>query len=193
MMDPAEEEKIWILRALQDDPEAFANLVTRYQRKVYNLAYRMLGNPEDAEDAAQEAFLRAYAALPSFEMGRKFSSWLLTIASNLCIDILRRRRYAWLSLEDVSYRLAASVEEPSGSVLRKEEADQVQHLLQGLSEKYRLVVILRYWYDLSYREIAATTGLTLNTVKTRLHRARLMLAEALQEEERQCGVDKLIA
>jgi len=192
-MDPAEEEQIWILRALQDDQEAFANLVTRYQRKVYNLTYRMLGNPEDAEDAAQEAFLRAYAALPSFKLGRKFSSWLFAIASNLCIDILRRRRYAWLSLEDVSYRLAASVEEPSGSVLRQEEADQVHHLLQGLSEKYRLVVILRYWYDLSYKEIAETTGLTLNTVKTRLHRARLMLAEALQEEERQCGVDKLSA
>src|SRR5512136_1470348 len=100
-MDPAEEEQIWILRSLQGDQQAFANLVSRYQRQVYNLSYRMLGNPEDAEDAAQEVFLRAYTALPSFELGRKFSSWLLSIASNLCIDILRRRRFAWTSLEDV--------------------------------------------------------------------------------------------
>jgi RNA polymerase sigma-70 factor (ECF subfamily) len=192
-MDPAEEEQIWILRSLQDDPQAFANLVTRYQRQVYNLAYRMLGNPEDAEDAAQEVFLRAYTALPSFELGRKFSSWLLTIASNLCIDILRRRRFAWMSLEDVSFRLASPVEEPSGAVLREEQAGQVQHLLQRLPEKYRLVVILRYWYDMPYDEIATTTGLSLNTVKTRLHRARLMLAKALQEEERRCGVDTLTA
>ena len=188
-MDPAEEEQIWILRSLQDDPQAFANLVTRYQRQVYNLAYRMLGNPEDAEDAAQEVFLRAYTALPSFELGRKFSSWLLSIASNLCIDILRRRRYAWMSLEDVSFRLASPAEEPAGAVLRQEQAGQVQHLLQRLPEKYRLVVILRYWYDMAYDEIATTTGLSLNTVKTRLHRARLMLAKALQEDERPCDVD----
>ena len=192
-MDPAEEEQIWILRSLQGDQQAFANLVSRYQRQVYNLSYRMLGNPEDAEDAAQEVFLRAYTALPSFELGRKFSSWLLSIASNLCIDILRRRRFAWTSLEDVSFRLVSPIEEPSGAVLRQEQAGQMQHLLQCLPEKYRLVVVLRYWYDLAYEEIAATTGLSLNTVKTRLHRARLMLAKALQEEERRCGADTLTA
>ena len=192
-MDPAEEEQIWILRSLQGDQQAFASLVTRYQRQVYNLAYRMLGSPEDAEDAAQEVFLRAYTALPSFELGRKFSSWLLSIASNHCIDILRRRRYAWMSLDDVSFRLVSPVEEPASAVLRQEQAGQVQHLLQRLPEKYRLVVILRYWYDLAYEEIAATTGLSLNTVKTRLHRARLMLAKALQEEERRCGADTQIA
>ncbi len=192
-MDPAEEEQLWILRSLQGDPQAFASLVTRYQRQVHNLAYRMLGNPEDAEDAAQEVFLRAYTALPSFELGRKFSSWLLSIASNLCIDILRRRRFAWMSLDDVSFRLAAAIEEPDGAVLRQEQAGQVQHLLQRLPEKYRLVVVLRYWYDMPYEEIAATTGLSLNTVKTRLHRARLMLAKALQEEEQACGVDRLTA
>ncbi len=190
-MDPAEEDQIWILQSLQGDQQAFANLVTRYQRQVYNLAYRMLGGAEDAEDATQETFLRAYTALASFEMGRKFSSWLLSIASNLCIDILRRRRYAWLSLDDVSFRLVSPIEEPAGALLRWEESGQVQHLLQRLPEKYRLVVVLRYWYDLPYEEIAATTGLSLNTVKTRLHRARLMLARALQEDERRCAAEKL--
>jgi RNA polymerase sigma-70 factor (ECF subfamily) len=190
-MDPVQEEQIWILRSLQGDQQAFAQLVARYQRQVYNLAYRMLENAEDAEDAAQEAFLRAYRALPSFELGRKFSSWLLSIASNLCIDILRRRRYAWLSLDDVSFRLASSVEDPDGAMLRQEQADQVQCLLGSLPEKYRLVVILRYWHDLSYKEIAETTGLSLNTVKTRLHRARKMLAQAMSKEENSCAVEPL--
>lgn len=189
-MDPAPEEQIWILKSLQGDQQAFAQLVSHYQRHVHNLTYRMLGNAEDAEDATQEAFLRAYVALPSFQMGRKFSSWLLSIASNLCIDILRRRRYAWLSLEDVSFRLVAPSEEPSRAVLRQEEAGQVQHLLSRLPEKYRLVVILRYWYDLSYEEIVEMTGLSLNTVKTRLHRARNMLARALAEDEK-CTVEPL--
>ncbi|MGB9722799.1 MAG: RNA polymerase sigma factor [Chloroflexia bacterium] len=175
------EEQIWILKTLQGDQEAFARLVTRYERQVYNLAYRMLGNAEDAEDAAQETFLRAYTALPSFQMGKKFSSWLLSIAANLCVDLLRRRRLAWLSLEDCSFRVASPAEEPDRAVLRREEAGQVQRLLDRLPEKYRLVVILRYWYDLSYEEIASTTGLSLGTVKTRLHRARCMLARAIEE------------
>lgn len=190
-MDPVQEEQIWILQALQGDQQAFARLVTRYQRQVYNLSYRMLQNAEDAQDATQEAFLRAYRALPSFELGRKFSSWLLSIASNLCIDILRRRRFIWLSLEDVSFRLASSTEEPDGAVLRHEQADEVQQLLAQLPEKYRLVVVLRYWHDLSYKEIAETAGLTLNTVKTRLHRARHMLARAMEEEEDPCAAEPL--
>jgi RNA polymerase sigma-70 factor (ECF subfamily) len=190
-MDSEQDEQIWILQSLQGDQQAFGQLVTRYQRQVYNLAYRLLNNAEDAEDATQEAFLRAYAALPSFQLGRKFSSWLLTIASNLCIDVLRRRRYVWLSLEDVSFRLASPSQGPDGAALRQERRDRVQQLLSGLPEKYRLVVILRYWYDLSYDEIAATTGLSLNTVKTRLHRARRMLARALEEEENECAAEPL--
>lgn len=190
-MEAAPEEQIWILQSLQGDQQAFAQLVGRYQRHVYNLTYRMLGSAEDAEDATQETFLRAYVALPTFQLGRKFSSWLLSIASNLCIDILRRRRYAWLSLEDVSFRLVAPTDEPGRGVLRQEEAGRVQHLLSRLPEKYRLVVILRYWYDLSYEEIVETTGLSLNTVKTRLHRARNMLARALGEDE-ECAAEPLV-
>ena len=190
-MDPAAEEQIWILQALQGDQYAFAQLVTRYQRQVYNLAYRMLQNAQDAEDATQEAFLRTYRALPSFKVGKKFSSWLLSITSNLCIDVLRRRRYIWLSLEDVSFRLASSTaEDPDRRVLRQEHTDQVQQLLHCLSDKYRLVVILRYWYDMSYKEIAETMDLNLNTVKTRLHRARHMLARAL-EEKNACAAEPL--
>lgn len=190
-METAQEEQLWILRTLQGDQEAFAQLVQRYQRQVYNLAYRMLGNAQEAEDVAQEAFLRAYQALATFELGKKFSSWLLAIASNLCVDLLRRRKFAWLSLQDVSYRTAASQEEPVSGAIRREQADLVQRLLSGLPEKYRLVVVLRYWYDLSYEEIVEVTGLSLNTVKTRLHRARAMLARALEEEERRCATERL--
>jgi len=89
-----EEEKVWIQRALAGDQDAFACLVEAYQTAVYNLAYRMLGNAVEAEDAAQEAFLKAYTRLKTYDSGRKFSSWLLAIASHHCIDRLRQRRFA---------------------------------------------------------------------------------------------------
>lgn len=183
-MDRQEEELVWIERALQGDHGAFGQLMHRYSGAVYNLAYRMLGSLEEAEDASQEIFLRAYTRLASFDRTRRFSTWLLSIASNYCIDLLRRRRFAWLTLDDVAFTLPSAELGPEGSALRSEQRESVQRALQQLPEHYRLVMILRYWHDMSYDEIEQTTGLTESTIKTRLHRARLMLAEALGPEGR---------
>ena len=95
-----EQEKRWIAAARQGDRSAFGRLVEAFQGPVYNLTYRMLGDPEEAEDAAQETFLRAYRKIDTYDPSRKFSTWLLSIASHYCIDRLRRRRLTWLSLED---------------------------------------------------------------------------------------------
>lgn len=92
-------------RALAGDQLAFTQLMQRYAGAVFNLAYRMLGNAQDAEDASQEIFLRAYTRLESFDRARRFSTWLLSIASNYCIDRLRRQRMSWLTLDDVAYSL----------------------------------------------------------------------------------------
>ena len=86
----SDQERLWVLRAQQGDERAFSQIVEAYQRPVYNLAYRMLGSAGDAEDAAQEVFLRAYSHLESYDPARKFSSWILSIASHFCIDRLRR-------------------------------------------------------------------------------------------------------
>jgi RNA polymerase sigma-70 factor (ECF subfamily) len=182
-MDQQVEEIGWVDQALRGDRAAFGQLMHRYAGAVYNLAYRMLGSAEDAEDASQEIFLRVYTRLESFDRQRRFSTWLLSIGSNYCIDRLRRRRFAWLTLDDAAFALPSKERGPERTALDKEQQQVVQRALQKLPENYRTVTVLRYWHDLSYEEIAKVTGLTESTIKTRLHRARHMLAEALGPEE----------
>lgn len=172
------------------DRDAFGRLVEAFQGPVYNLAYRMLGGADEAEDAAQEAFLRAYRKLDSYDPTRKFSTWLLSIASHYCIDRLRRRRLTWLSLEDEKLprdAMASHQPGPERRAMLNEEEAQIQALLEALSVDYRTVVILHYWHGLSYDEIAETTGSTVSAVKSRLFRARRMLAKQLQETQAQTG------
>jgi RNA polymerase sigma-70 factor (ECF subfamily) len=178
-MDQQAEEASLAQRALSGDQAAFAVLVERYSGAVFNQAYRMLGDATEAEDAVQEVFLRAYRRLDTYDSERRFITWLLTIGSNYCIDRLRRRRFSWLTLDDVAFWLPSAEAGPERSALRAEQRDVVQQALQQLPESYRSVTVLRYWHDLSYLEIAAALGLTEATVKTRLHRARKMIASAL--------------
>ena len=184
-MEPRTEEMAWITGALTGDQQAFAQLMQRYTGAVFGLSYRMLGNAQDAEDAVQEIFLRAYSRLHTFDRTRKFSTWLLSIASNYCIDRLRRRRYNWLTLDDVAYSLPSEQAGPERTALEQEQKAIVQDALQRLPENYRLVAVLRYMNDLSYDEIGQVTGLPESTIKTRLFRARSMLAEALGPEGRE--------
>lgn len=183
-MDAQAEELGWIEQALTGDQVAFGRLMERYSGAVFGLSYRMLNNAQDAEDAVQEIFLRAYSRLSTFDRTRKFSTWLLSIASNYCIDRLRRRRYNWLTLDDVAFWLPSDDAGPERSALEQERREVVQNALQRLPENYRLVTVLRYMNDLSYDEIGQVTGLPESTIKTRLHRARHMLAESLGAEGR---------
>jgi len=173
------EEDIWVKAVLRGETTAFSPLVDQYKIPVYNLAFRMLGNSEDAEDAAQETFLRAYSQLRSYDPERKFSSWLLSITAHYCIDQLRRRRFSWLSIDVVDGLdwLWADSNQPEQTAIAGEDRDEVRQLLHILPAKYRLVLVLRYWYDLSYQEIAEVTHMSEAAVKTRLHRAREMLSE----------------
>ena len=176
------DEDSWVKAALRGDTNAFAPLVDQYKAPVYNLAYRMLGNREDAEDAAQETFLRAYSQIHSYDPSRKFSSWLLSITAHHCIDQLRRRRFAWLPIEalDSAEWLWSNRDRPEETVIDGQDRDEVRELLRLLPPKYRLVIVLRYWYDQSYAEIAQITKMSESAVKTRLHRAREMLSEHLK-------------
>jgi|WetSurMetagenome_2_1015567.scaffolds.fasta_scaffold122083_2 RNA polymerase sigma-70 factor, ECF subfamily len=173
-------DPVIIERARSGDNRAFTRLVEAYQTPVYNLCYRILGNPHDAEDAAQEAFLRAYTRLNSYDQARSFKTWLLSIAHHYCIDRLRRRRLTWLSLDDepaldtAMWRSTAPT--PEEVVMRRERDSDIQTLLSDLSMKDRGALVMRYWYDLSYEEIAAATDTTVSAVKSRLHRARGSLA-----------------
>ncbi|NLT74818.1 MAG: sigma-70 family RNA polymerase sigma factor [Chloroflexi bacterium] len=176
-----DDERLWVLRAQQGDQEAFANLVEAYQRPVYSLAYRMLGNPSDAEDAAQEVFVRAFTHMESYDATRKFSSWILSIASHYCIDRLRRGHGRQVSLDDMEPDrwLPDTAPAPESEAMDRDREEQIRRLLALLPEQHRLVIILRYWHDLSYEEIAQVTSTTESAVKSRLHRAREAMAEAL--------------
>jgi RNA polymerase sigma-70 factor (ECF subfamily) len=175
-------ESTWVQQARAGDRIAFSSLVESYQKPVYNLAYRMLGSVAEAEDATQESFIRAYTRLHTYDPARKFSSWLLAIASHYCIDQLRKRRIQTLPLDDLPPRIELSMPAttlPEQVVVRRQNESAVQALLSVLAPAYRTPLILRYWYDMSYREIAETMDLNEGTVKTRLYRARNKLARHL--------------
>ena len=172
-----------VAQVLDGDQQAFAELVETYQQSVYNLAYRMLGNANEAEDAAQEAFMRAYQHLNRYDPSRPFKTWLLSITSNYCIDRLRKRRLTWLSIDEPlppHPSLTSGVPEPEAAAVAGERNAALQALLADLAPDYRAAVILRYWYDMSYAEIAESLNTTESAIKSRLFRARQMLAEELR-------------
>jgi RNA polymerase sigma-70 factor (ECF subfamily) len=180
-----EDDVVWVQQTLAGDPQAFGELVLRYERDVFNLTYRMLNNRGEAEDAAQEAFLRAYSNLDRYDQDRSFKTWLLSIASNHCIDRLRRRRLTWLSLEEPlppHPALTSDIPGPEEATLSNEQSLLVQELLDELSPDYRLAVVLRYWYDYSYAEIADMLETTESAVKSRLFRARQALVKELESK-----------
>ena len=183
------EELTWVLQAQQGDDEAFTRLVETYQTPVFNLCYRMLGEPELAEDAAQETFLRAYQHIHRYDQKRPFATWLLSIAAHYCIDRLRRRKFSMFSMdaedeEGNSFEIAdMDAPNPEGEAITGQTNERVHAMLQGLDTTDRAAVIMRYWYDYSEKEIADSLNLTVSAVKSRLHRARKELAGFWVEQE----------
>lgn len=177
------EELLLITRSRDGDQDAFRQLVERYQGAVYNLAYRMLGDPNDAEDAAQEIFVRIYRQLGRYDPTRKFSTWTLAIATNYCIDQLRRRRMQLVPLENIIPWARSREVGPEGEAITQESRDEVQRLIKQLPEKYRAPLVLRYFDELSCAEIAEVLGMPEGTVKTQIHRARKALEKLLAEGE----------
>jgi len=164
-----------VARCLAGEHNAYEAIVTRHHRGLFNVALRMLGNYEDARDATQIAFIKAYEHLDSFNPEQRFFNWLYRILKNECLNALRGRR----SAEPVSLALPAS----SGAdpVEVRELHQAVQGALLTLSVEYREVVVLRHFTDLSYDEIAAALGIPTKTVKSRLYTARQQLGELLAE------------
>lgn len=181
-----EDESEWLVRAIEGDDEAFTRLVEIYQKPVYNLCYRMLGTAGEAEDAAQEAFLRAYRSLDRYDPKRSFATWLLSIASHYCIDQIRKRRFTTFSIDDEDHAWLEPPDpgpNPEISLSIVEKQEQVQALLENLGPKDRSAVILRYWYDYSYEEIAESLSISVSAVKSRLHRTRKTLAGEWQSQQ----------
>ena len=173
------EQTMWLRRTKNGDNTAFSYIAEKYQQPVYNLCYRMLGNAADAEDAAQEVFIRAYAKLDTYDDTSKFSTWLFSIASHYCIDRLRKHRFNLIPWDDLSpsYHFPdQGAPQPEQVLIKAETAQEIQNLLNLLPPDYRLAVILKYWYAMSCQEIAQTLETTVSAIKSKLFRARKMMA-----------------
>jgi RNA polymerase sigma-70 factor, ECF subfamily len=185
-------DRLDVLQACEGDDSAFTNLVERYQTSVFNLCYRMLGDPKCAEDAAQECFLRAYCNIRRFDPGRSFEAWLLSISAHYCIDQLRRRKIRFISLDqpsednDLTKQLTDErAIHPEAALVVNEEQSALLRAMDKMTALDRAVIILRYWYDMSCVEIAGTLNISVPAVKSRLFRAKRELVAKLDQSEKQ--------
>ncbi|MBM0066379.1 RNA polymerase sigma factor SigW [Alkalicoccobacillus gibsonii] len=178
-----------IIEVKKGDTESFGELVELFKDKVYQVAYRMVGHPQEAQDVAQEAFLRAYTNLDKFDMDRKFSTWLFRIATNVAIDRLRKKKPDFYledkvkGTEGLTYesQLAADQELPEDQVVNLEMQEWIQSEINQLPLKYRSAVILKYMEDLSLKEISEILDMPISTVKTRIHRGREALRKRMRK------------
>lgn len=189
-MDAA--EATLVDQAKHGDVAAFEQLVTKYDRKVYNLAYRMCADREDAADLAQEGLVRAYRSIGRFREQAQFSTWLYRIVVNVCLDHQRsRKRHPTVSLDeplpgedgDIPRQLTADSPNPEAAYEQRETQAEVQRAISRLPEDQRVVIVMRDIQDLSYEEIAGVLDVALGTVKSRLNRARQALKEELIRSE----------
>lgn len=175
-------------RSIGGDLDSFNQLVTRWERPIYALAYRVLGREEDARDVTQEAFLRAFRALPGFKGQAKFSSWLYRITLNLCRDWIRRRNRSreLQAPEGVDVIELAAEQGPTESVedlvTRKDLFRRVAVAMQALSEDQRTTIVLKEYEGLTFQEISDLLGVPLSTVKTRLYQGLTVLRRELEKE-----------
>ncbi|MGC1379734.1 MAG: sigma-70 family RNA polymerase sigma factor [Candidatus Baltobacteraceae bacterium] len=165
-----------VAMTLRGNPEAFATLVERYDRAVYHLCFRTLRDVEDARDATQEAFFKAFRSLRTFKPGSKFSTWIFAIAYHACCDRLnRRKRFTGDELPDY----ADAAPGPEQQAIALDDASRLRAAIDALPEKYRTVVTLFHLQGRQYEEIASVLGLPMGTVKTHLFRAKEQLRRLL--------------
>jgi RNA polymerase sigma-70 factor (ECF subfamily) len=170
------DEAAWVERAKQGDQTAFEAIFQRYERQIYSFIYRMMGDADDAYDLTQDVFIKAYKALGRTNDDLNVSAWLHRIASNACLDILRRRqRLRWLPWEGPKHDhllLSTPIDDPERSVISQETRVAVQRVLDKMSHRHRLALILREYEGMSCEEIGEVMGLSRSAVKSMLFRAR---------------------
>ncbi|WP_243300496.1 RNA polymerase sigma factor SigW [Bacillus litorisediminis] len=177
-----------IKQVLKGDQNAYGEIVEIYKDKVFQLCYRILGNRHEAEDIAQEAFIRAYVNIQKFNPSRKFSTWLYRIATNLCIDRIRKKKPDYYLDAEVPgtdgltmySQVAIDTKMPEEEMESLELQELIQNEILKLPEKYRSVIVLKYIEELPLQEISEILEIPLGTVKTRIHRGREALRKQLR-------------
>lgn len=182
-------EKLLVKKSQSGDVESFELLISSYDKRAYNIAYRIMGNEEDAKDMAQEAMLRVFRALKDFKGQSSFSTWLYRIVTNVCLDELRRRKNdKYVSLDstiqtdsgELHAELCSDKETPESVYEQVEQREIIKRAIRELNEEYRSVIVLRDVQGFSYEEISKMLDCSLGTVKSRINRARTMLRERLK-------------
>ncbi len=182
MNDETDEALVRLVR--QGRLDAYGSLVQKYQGSVFNVCFRLLGEKRDAEDLAQETFIRAYRRLDLFDASRPFGPWVRRIAANLCYTRLKRSLPADEELEDewLTAGNELQIDNPAAIFEQNQQSRQVRAALLALPPHYRMVVELRHYQEMDYQEMAETLGLPLNTVRSHLFRARKLLFGLLHKE-----------
>ena len=170
---------------MSGDENAYAEIVERYGSRVYNLALRITGDRDAANDCAQEAFIRAYRALTSYDQSLPFHPWLLRIATNTSLNHVQRWHAHEHPVDEMPDRAEPEERSPEALAVRREEVGEVLAAINGLPAPYRAALTLRHFHELSYEEIARALDLPLGTVKTHLHRARAALLRELQRRRQE--------
>jgi RNA polymerase sigma-70 factor (ECF subfamily) len=180
------EDRELVLRCLKNDQAAFERLLEKYRRPVYGIVRRMVRTDEDAQDLAQEAFIRAFKNLKQFDPDRRFSSWLFRIANNLCIDHYRRRKLSTVPMvrspdgeSEETWEFPDDSPDPAQAFSDRERSRRLLAAVESLPPTYRAVILLRHQQGLAYEEIAESLDVPLGTIKARIHRAHRLLKEKL--------------
>ncbi|MBX7243674.1 MAG: sigma-70 family RNA polymerase sigma factor [Bacteroidia bacterium] len=186
------EDRVLVERAQKGDKRAFDKLLRKYRKSVYYMLLKMVKNSDDAEDLAQEAFAKAFTSIERFDATFAFSTWLFRIASNNCIDFIRKKRVQTISIDQpvegedgssMHFDLKDGNLDPNDALLKQQMGRYLKMALDRLPQKYRQLVELRYFEELSYEEVAEKTKLPLGTVKAQLFRARELLLEEMKDIE----------
>lgn len=167
-----------VRQCLEGNHQAFSELVARYKKLIYNVVYNMIEDKHEVDDIAQEVFLRIYKSLSRYNPEYKFSTWSVKIATNLCLDILRKKKVDSIPIEDVA-DVPGDVDTPEAKYLKKEYRSRIRKAVAELPEKYRVPIVLFHQNGLSYEEITKVLNEPMTIVKNRIYRARLMLREKL--------------
>ncbi len=169
---------------VQGDKAAFSELIVRYEKQIYSLAYRLTNNPDDAQDLAQEAFCKIYLVINKYDKERPFFPWMYKVASNVCYSSLRseKNKDHEVSMEniiDFSPLVLERETHPEEALMIKETQGMVQQAIAELPEKYRIPIVLKYLEELSYKNIAEILDLPVTTIETRLYRGKILLQKRL--------------
>lgn len=167
-----------VVDCLGGSGDAFSELISRYKRLVYSVACKFSGNTEEINDMAQEAFIKIYKSLSRYDSQYRFSTWCVKVATNICLDHVRRRKINSVSLDEIE-NFVGSGSSPEESYLKKEHSQIIKDAINGLPEIYREPIVMYHQKGMSYKEIAESLGKPISIVKNRIFRARHALRESL--------------